>query len=257
MDIAHLLKHKLHHLLDLIYPPRCLCCGDVGQKKMRQNGSGDQNLDLCDPCERSLPWLVNACRQCALPLPDDVDGSLSCGRCLKKTPYFDDSISLFSFEGEVVRLIHLLKFHDRLAVSRLLGELLLRTVVQHTAEIPDCILPVPLHKKRLRQRGFNQSIDLARPLAENWGVILDTHSIQRTRETQSQTGLDAKQRKRNIRGAFEVVSATNYKHVAIIDDVVTTTSTVNELARILKSNGVEKVSVYSIARAPVNRVPIK
>ena len=116
-------------------------------------------------------------------------------------------------------------------------------------EIPDAIVPVPLSSKRLRQRGFNQSIEIARPLAQRWAIPVDTGSVKRIRNTQPQTGLDRKQRRKNIRGAFEIVRNPDVQHVAIIDDVVTTTSTVNELSRVLKTAGVKRVDVWSIARA--------
>jgi ComF family protein len=122
-------------------------------------------------------------------------------------------------------------------------------VDKNAIELPDVILPVPLYKKRLKHRGFNQSTELARPAANTFNISLDRHSIKRVRDTQSQTGLDKKQRRKNIRAAFEIVEPLSAQHVAVVDDVVTTTSTVNELARILKRAGVERVDVWSIARA--------
>lgn len=238
MDISPIFLSAIHRIKHVLYPPRCLIC----------NGSGQKGQDLCGPCARSLPWLKHACHQCALPLPDDSGDALICGRCLKKKPFFDFSLSLFSFEKEIVTLIHQLKFHDKLAVSRLLGDLLADTAVRKL-EKPECLLPVPLNKKRLKQRGFNQSIEISRSLGKAWDIPLEINLVNRTRDTQPQTGLDAKQRRKNIRGVYEITGAIKYSHVAIVDDVVTTGSTVNELARILKKGGVKKVSVYSIARA--------
>lgn len=240
MDITQFLLSITHSLQNIIYPPRCLICDGVGAR----------NRDLCEACGQALPWIKKACSQCALPLPDDVSENLICGRCLKKKPFFDDSVSVFSYEEEIVGLTHQLKFHDNLAVSRLFGSWLVDAVVPKMDK-PDCLLPVPLHKRRLRQRGFNQSIEISRSLKKAWDIPVETKLVRRVRETQSQTGLDAKQRRRNIRGAFEVCSKINYNHVVIVDDVVTTGSTVNELARILKRHGVKKVSVFSIARAPI------
>ena len=242
MDITQYFLPVISRLEHLIYPPRCLIC----------DGAGSRHKDLCGPCEQSLPWIKNACIRCALPIADDSAENLICGRCLKKRPYFDDSLSLFSFEKQIVGLMHQLKFHDRLAVSRLFGSWLVDAVVPKMDK-PDCLLPVPLHKRRLRQRGFNQSIEISRALKKAWAIPVETKRVRRVRETLSQTGLDAKQRRRNIRGAFEVCDKINYNHVVIIDDVVTTGSTVNELARILKRHGVKKVSVLSIARAPMKK----
>ena len=256
MDISQLLSFKTlissaTHLIDSIYTPRCLCCGAAGQYKPRQYSEVAYHLDVCSACEKALPWISNACTQCALPLPDGISEDLLCGRCLKKQPYFNASYSLFSYEKNIIALMHQLKFHNKLAVSRLFGDLLAREVMAAEPVRPDCLLPVPLFKKRLRQRGFNQSIEISRSLSKAWKLPLDIHSVIRERETTSQTGLDAKQRNRNIKGAFVVVKKLNYQHVAIIDDVVTTTSTVNELSRVLINAGVKKISVYSIARAPL------
>ena len=108
---------------------------------------------------------------------------------------------------------------------------------------------MPLYKKRLRQRSVNQSMELARTAANKFNIALDVKSVMRVRDTQSQTGLNKKQRRKNIRAAFEIVEPTNSLHEAIVDDVVTTASTVNELARILKRAGVGRVDVWSIAKA--------
>jgi ComF family protein len=121
--------------------------------------------------------------------------------------------------------------------------------MQRDCGLPDCIVPVPLSKKRLRQRGFNQSAELARAVSKNYPIPLNLHAIARGRDTRAQTGLHRQQRLQNIRGAFDQVRAMDAGHVAILDDVVTTGSTVNELARVLKRAGVERVDVWSIARA--------
>jgi ComF family protein len=206
-------------------------------------------MDICEACYHELPWIESACIQCAIPLARQGGDPLKCGRCLQKPPAFDYSMSLFSYERNVVKLVHQLKFNEKLVCSRLLGDMLAAAVRQHVAVLPDCIVPVPLYKKRLKQRGFNQSIELARPVARAFKLPLETRSVMRSRDTPSQTGLDKKQRRRNIRGAFELVKPVEEQHVAILDDVVTTTSTVNELASLLKTAGVGRVDVWSIARA--------
>ena len=134
-------------------------------------------------------------------------------------------------------------------IARLLGLLLVRHVRWSGTGLPDCILPVPLHRKRLRQRGYNQSIELARPVAKAFDIPLDLESVVRIRNTHTQTGLDQKQRRKNMRSAFLAVKPLTGLHIAIVDDVVTTTSTVNELARIVKKAGATRVDVWSIARA--------
>ena len=239
MDITRLGAGLYRRLISTVYPPRCVLCGSPGFNDM----------DICEVCYRDLPWIGSACTQCAIPLTNHSGEQLKCGQCLQKPPLFDRSISLFSYEKETITLIHRLKFNEKLAYSRLLGGMLASAVDNNAAELPQCILPVPLYKKRLKQRGFNQSIELARPVANSFNIPLDTRSAKRVRDTQSQTGLDKKQRRKNMRAAFEIVEPLSAQHVAIVDDVVTTTSTVNELARLLKRAGVRRVDVWSIARA--------
>ncbi len=239
MDVTGLTGGLFRGLLRSVYPPRCVLCD--------ADGLGDR--DLCAYCYRNLPWLGPACVQCALPLSDVQDDHLKCGRCLQKPPAFDQSLSLFSYRDDAIKLIHQLKFNQKLAYARLLGELLGEAIRTRSSSIPDCILPVPLHRTRLRQRGYNQSVELARPVASVLNVSLDVHSVVRVRNTNAQTGLDKTQRRKNLRGAFEIAPIISATHVAIVDDVVTTMSTVNELARVLKQSGVERVDVWSIARA--------
>lgn len=235
----HLPAKLLRLLSGAIYPLRCAIC----------RGTGFNGMDICESCYHELPWITSACARCALPLAHDASCRALCGHCQQKPPRFDAGLSLFRYETGAMLLVQQLKFNQRLAVSRLLGEMLLARLVQRQAVMPDCILPVPLHRGRLRQRGFNQSIELARPLAKALAVPMDVNSVIRARDTHPQTGLDRDSRRKNMRNAFDVESSLRYRHVAILDDVVTTGSTVNELARLLKSAGVKRVDVWSIARA--------
>jgi ComF family protein len=239
MDVTRFSAGLARRLISTVYPPRCVLCGS--------RGFGD--LDICEVCYQDLPWIGSACLQCSIPLARHSGGHLKCGQCLQKSPAFDRSLSLFSYEKETVRLIQQLKFNEKLAYSRLLGTMLADAVAEHATGLPECILPVPLYKKRLRQRGFNQSIEIARPVANALNIPLDTGSVKRVRDTHSQTELDKQQRRKNIRAAFEIVEPFGAQHVAVVDDVVTTTSTVNEMARMLKRAGVRRVDVWSIARA--------
>ena len=238
MDIPSLSAGLYRRLLNTVYPPRCVLCGSPGFNDM----------DICEDCYHDLPWIESACVQCAIPLADNSGDQLRCGQCLQKPPAFNHSLSLFSYQKDAIKLVHQLKFNEKLAYSRLLGSMLADAIQKYGAELPDCIVPVPLYKKRLRQRGFNQSLELARPVARVLNMPVDVQSVIRVRDTHAQTGLDKKQRRKNIRGAFDVARPLNAHHVAILDDVVTTTSTVNELARILKRAGVKRVDIWSIAR---------
>ncbi len=173
-----------------------------------------------------------------------------CGRCIQKLPAYDYAHSLFRYEDDVIGLVHQLKFGEKIGFARSIGEMLLAKLLK-TNEKPDCLLPVSLHKSRLRQRGFNQSIEISRVLAKNLVIPIEHTAVVRHRSTAAHSGLNAKQRLKNIKGAFSVVADLNYKHVLIVDDVMTTGATVNELAKVLKNNKVERVGVLCIARAPV------
>ena len=243
MDIKGLFYSAVHSGIQLLYPPYCLLCG----------GAGHNGMDLCVHCQQNLPFNHSACVVCALPLPPSTAENSVCGRCQKKTPHYDQAFSLFSYQQPVVWFIQQLKFNEKLVHARLLGDLLVVSDVIKLIADDVCILPVPLFKKRLRQRGFNQSIELARALSEKMGWPMELNRVQRVRETSAQTGLDAKERRKNIRGAFEVVESLLQKHVVIVDDVVTTGSTVNELSRVLKKAGVKKITVLSLARAPLGK----
>jgi ComF family protein len=177
-----------------------------------------------------------------------------CGGCIKKAPAFDYACSLFRYEDDIIRLVHQLKFAQKIGIARSLGEMLLlwlQVKMPALEEQPDCLLPVPLHSARWRQRGFNQSVEIARVIARKLAIPIEQNAVIRQRKTISQTGLNAPQRQKNIRGAFYVASEIKAKHILIIDDVMTTGSTVNELARVLKKNGVVRVGVLSVARAPL------
>lgn len=221
----------------IILPSRCVLC----------QSPGHADLDLCQSCYQSLPFIQHACMQCALPLEGEVRTNSLCGRCLNHPPVFDHSLSLLRYENKVVQLVTRYKFHNSLSYSKLLAELLLSRLIN--VEKPDCMIAVPLHNKRLYERGFNQSHELGKIISKKLKVPLVSEAVLRIRDTEQQTGLDAKQRRRNIRGAFAVVEPIQYQHVAVIDDVITTGSTVNELARVLKKAGVQTISVWSIARA--------
>lgn len=239
----------VQQLFSNLFPSRCLLCG---QTLCRQ--ASDGHVELCPDCIRVLPYNDCCCLACALPLAEEVGRTALCGRCIKKAPAFDYAYSLFRYEEHVIKLVHQLKFTDKLSYAATLGEMLctmLQAKTSITKHRPDCLLPVPLHDARLRQRGFNQSIEIARILSRELQLPIEYDAVRRQRKTASQTGLNAQQRRKNISGAFRVVTEINRKHVLIIDDVITTGSTVNELARLLKKHKVERVGVLSIARAPL------
>lgn len=226
-------------LLSSLFPSRCILC----------QGAVNGDVELCLECYRSLPHNRVCCVRCALPLAEEIKNKVLCGGCIRRSPAFDYAHSLFRYEDSVIGLIHQLKFSEKISHARSIGEMLLRKL-NETGEKPDCLLPVVLHGSRLRQRGFNQSIEISRVIAKKTGIPIEYDAVIRQRSTAAQTGLNAKQRIKNIKRAFTVVKELNYQHVLIVDDVMTTGATVNELARVLKRNKVARVGVLSIARAP-------
>lgn len=171
-----------------------------------------------------------------------------CGRCLRLRPAFDETLAPFVHQGAIRYLISSLKFNADFKNARLLGMLLAKHL-PITAKKPDCILPVPLHKARYRQRGFNQAIEIARTVSRELQIPLDLASCHRHRDTLHQTALSAKKRRKNLKNAFSIIQPVYAQHVAILDDVMTTGSTVHELAALLKKAGVSKVDVWVCARA--------
>lgn len=228
----------LNTALNICYPPTCVLCG----------GSGDEGLDLCQACYNDLPHNEHSCPRCANPLPPATTERI-CGVCQKHPPAYDRTLGLFVYAAPIDRLILQLKFNYKLEIGCLLGTLMAKMLEVKIDKIPQLIIPLPLHHKRLRQRGYNQALQLAKPIAQRLNVPLDNHFCQRMRDTAQQSQLPRHERQKNVRGAFALRSGFNAKHVAIVDDVMTTGQTVNELARLLRINGVEIIEVWICARA--------
>jgi len=206
---------------------------------------------VCTSCLESLPAIEHQCFQCGLSL-NMVDSSLNalrCGQCVKTPPAFDLCISPYHYALPISQFITQLKFQHKLYYARILADLLMKKIEQHAEGLPDCIIPVPLHKKRLRERGFNQALEIARPIAKRYSIKLDISCCSRVISTAPQMDQDKRTRQKNIHNAFEVTTPLKYKHIAIIDDVMTTGHTVNELARILRKQGAERIQIWSPARS--------
>lgn len=207
---------------------------------------------VCGACEAELPWLREHCSVCALPLPAS---GLICGECLKRPPAFDQVTVPWRFAFPVDTLISRFKHQSQWPLGRLLAEQLSRHL-QHAFDEglprPDALLPVPLARRRLRQRGFNQAQMLADWLSAALSIPVDTKLLTRVQDTQSQQELDAASRRRNLRQAFALIDDRSLtgRHLAIIDDVLTTGATAEALARLLKRAGAARVDVYCLARTP-------
>lgn len=233
---------KVYNWLNIIQntllPPTCILCGNRGFNAK----------DICQPCFERLPRNIHCCYRCAEPFPVPTAAPTLCGRCLSETPAFDETYAPFLHQDEIRHLVTGLKFGAQFKSARLLGGLL-ADYVDKTAEKPECIIPVPLHKARYHERGFNQALEIARTVSRTLYIPLDYSSCTRLKDTAHQTGLSAKKRRQNLRQAFSLVKPIKSNHVVILDDVMTTGSTINALASVLKKSSVSRVDVWVCARA--------
>jgi ComF family protein len=217
-----------------LLPARCLAC-----QQTTANG-----LAICADCAASLPINHYRCLICARPL--EVHG-MTCGKCQRIVPRYNRVVAPLHYRDDVRQIIIDLKFNGKLHNARLLAEIFLTHL--RVEDQPDCLVPIPLHPKRLRERGYNQSAEIARHLAAATRIKLDLAATKRTRHTQRQADLSLSKKRRNVKGAFSVSFKTLPRHVAIVDDVMTSGHTVNELAHELKMAGVQTVHVWAMARA--------
>ncbi len=223
-------------------PGLCALCGS--------NAAGS----LCGGCHaRHFGNGQPRCRQCAALLPGSAREDTVCGECLKKPPAFDASIVAVDYAPPVDQLVLALKFGHRLALAPLLARLLHDAILQAGGSaLPEVLTAVPLGTRRLRERGFNQALEIAKPLSRVLGVPLDASVAARVRETQAQSLLPPDERHRNVRHAFVVpgnaAERLGGKHVGVVDDVITTGETLNELAACLKRFGAARVSNFVFAR---------
>jgi ComF family protein len=200
---------------------------------------------LCAACDADLPRLgMPLCPRCALSSP----GGALCGRCLAQTPSYDLTIAALAYAFPADTLVHAFKFRGELALAPLLAELLARRIP--ASERIDMVVPVPLAAERLRGRGYNQAAEVARLLALR--APLELFLCERSRDTAAQSDLPWAERRRNVRGAFVCKRAIPGRSVAVVDDVMTTGATLDELARVLKQAGATRVVNLVVARTYVD-----
>jgi ComF family protein len=229
-----------------LMPGVCVVC--------RQASGTD--MDLCAACRKRFVVLEKPCQACALPLPDgDFTGSL-CGACLDADRLIQQTVSAFAYQPPVAGLIGQFKYKEKLQYGRILTQLLVDELRDrhHTPELPQLLLPVPLHPARLRERGFNQALLIAQQLGKALQIPVAHDVLQRVINTSAQQGLNARERKQNLRRAFALNAPAGLQElqsVALIDDVVTTMSTVRELARLLRAKAHPDLAihVWCLARA--------
>jgi len=225
---------------DLI-PRHCLFC-------LQKTHS---SLDLCPHCIADLSLNTLCCQRCALPLEHvSPDSTTLCGNCLSHDYYYDQVFSPFHYSDDLAYLIKKLKYQQKIHYAGLLAKLFIEQADAHTDfQLPQAIIPIPMHSKRLKSRGYNQALELSRIFSYYYQLPLDYTSLIRHRYTQLQAEMNASKRQKNVKNAFLLKQAMSYSHIVLVDDVMTTGSTVNEAAKVLKKSGIKRVDIWTIARA--------
>ncbi len=252
-------------LFDFFFPPKCAACDTLI--------SPEQPSGFCDTCFKDIHWIKEPiCHICGMGFAtiEDQDENLEtdspasceleagktmkshlCGDCIKKTYSFDKARSATFYRGKIREAIKRFKFSNMSELSRFLSGILTKSeiVIDSTRET-DTVVPVPLHKKRLRDRGYNQALLLSRELSRTLNLDLEEHNLRRIKHTLPQVGLGKKERLKNVKGAFEVnrPEKINGKRILLVDDVFTTGNTLSECARVLKKAGALKVVAVTVAR---------
>ena len=219
------------NILKAISQRNCLLCGVFSKD------------DLCYPCRNQLPKITNNhCPICLLP----VTIPHICGVCLTNPPAYTRILAALHYTFPVDALIHSLKYQSNLAIAPILANLLIEKI--NISDPPDFIIPMPLHPVRLRERGFNQAVEIGRYISQKHKINMLFDSCIRVRNTPLQTGLPWQARKKNIRNAFACNIDLSGKHVIILDDVMTSGATINELAQVLRQQGAVAINGWVVAR---------
>ncbi|HEY6773014.1 MAG TPA: ComF family protein [Oxalicibacterium sp.] len=245
LQLAKRLPSAIPHALSRAIPSSCILCGSSG------------DTALCNACDKHfLAAREHRCRQCGLPVsPGENHHTQRCGTCLAAPRAFDTTIVVTDYAAPLDQLVLALKFGSRLALAPLFARLLHQAIQQADMPMPELLTAVPLGDKRLAERGFNQALEIARPLARMLAIPLEPQLLARTRETLMQSRLHPDERHRNIRQAFvpkpHAMQHIQGRHVAVVDDVMTTGETLNEVAATLKRCGASRVTNLVFARTPL------
>lgn len=224
-----------------LLPRVCVCCGF---------NSDNFDMDLCANCHDNLPWLDDRCYQCGSQMSKPTE-SVNCEKCQASPPPFNRVCALFSYKSPITKLISRLKFGRQLYPGVLFGRLLTEAITKSwyiNKPVPQLIIPVPLHIKRHRSRGYNQAVELSLPIAQALNIQLGLDVCERIKYTSAQARLNKSKRTRNLAAAFTAKISTEYKHIALVDDVFTTGSTARAVSKALLAAGVENIDVWCVCR---------
>ena len=231
-------------ILDFVFPPLCHIC-----KSFIPDAGA---VHICNSCREQMPLIVSPlCTACGIPYLG-AGGDHVCGLCIKDRPNFDAARAAFVYEGPCREMVHSFKYQNKTHLRRPLALLTVDHLADFIASVPsDLIMPVPLHRARLRSRGFNQAVLLGEIISRKISIPMDRDNLKRIRWTEPQVNLSANERRTNVKDAFSVRDAARVQgsNILLLDDVLTTGSTVEECARVLKTAGAARVSVVTVARA--------
>lgn len=218
------------HIQHFLPAQPCVLCGSLTQAGV-----------WCADCDADLPRSGKAhCPVCALPTPTGT----ACGQCLQHAPSFDLTVAAFTYAFPIDKLIQAMKFSAQLQLAARLAD----ELIPHLTTTPDFLIAMPLHNTRLRERGFNQSQLLAKHLAQRTGIPLLNHACARTRNTSPQSTLSWQEREKNMHQAFTCSLDLSGKHIALVDDVMTTGASIEALANTVRRAGAQQISAWVIAR---------
>ncbi len=223
-------------LLEWIAPPCCLLCR-LGV---------EYRHGLCQGCWAKLPVNEIHCERCALPM---AHKSL-CGHCQRCPPVFDSVIAPLRYQDPIDQMLCALKYHQQLSFARTAAGLITDMVRESGEPMPDLLIGVPMTHRAVRKRGLNQAVFLARLIGRQLGIPVKSTLIKKLRETDRQSTLNASKRQRNLKGAFHCKGSLEDKHIALVDDILTTGATANEISKVLKVAGANRVDIWVCARTP-------
>ncbi len=231
------IRECIHKVVEVLIPDRCCLCHSVSKE------------GYCNNCRLFFPWIRNGCQQCGTSL---ASGFL-CGQCQKRDSYWNEAIIPFLYTDPISSQIHELKYQGKFSAAAALARMLASTVIKRSSALPDMIIPVPLHSRSLKKRGYNQSTLIARSLGKILGIPINEEVVVKSRYTESQTRLDQGARRANIEGAFDVVKYSHGGSIAVVDDVITSGATIREVCKTLRRSGYDQLSIWAVAKTPIDR----
>lgn len=219
-----------------LLPASCELCGRRGRL---------QDC-ICPDCLADLPHTGSACERCGAQTPDEAS---LCGKCLQRPPLADRTVTAFHYAYPLDRLVRQFKYRQSLRLAKPLTGSLADCILERGGPAVDVLIPVPLHYRRQIGRGYNQATVICRLLEKRLNVPVDTQLVRRTRATRPMYALSVEQRRHNIGGAFMLTTSCPYRSIAIVDDVITSGATLNEIAGLLRRAGAEYIEFWALARA--------